>query len=70
MNTVKKLPIQHVPKLLNQLQKGLISGQQQQQQQQQQKENATYSGQYSIYLKWITFLLRNRFSYLMTVNIS
>ena len=70
MNTVKKLPIQHVPKLLNQLQKGLISGQQ------KKEDNVSNSGdddgggggQYSIYLKWITFLLRNRFSYLMTVN--
>nr|XP_046914381.1 probable serine/threonine-protein kinase cdc7 [Dermatophagoides farinae] len=64
MNTVKKLPIQHVPKLLNQLQKGLISGQQ------SQRESGSNSGvgqQYSIYLKWITFLLRNRFSYLMTM---
>ncbi|XP_075680841.1 WD repeat-containing protein 43-like isoform X1 [Dermatophagoides pteronyssinus] len=69
MNTVKKLPIQHVPKLLNQLQKGLISGQQ------KKEDNVSNSGdddgggggQYSIYLKWITFLLRNRFSYLMTM---
>ncbi|KAF7495879.1 WD repeat-containing protein 43 [Sarcoptes scabiei] len=54
-NTVKRLPIEFVPILLNQLQNELCRN----------GEN------YSNYLKWITLLLRHKISYLMTIpNIS
>lgn len=51
-NTVKKLPVEYVPSLLLLLQKGLFHN----------------SSQQTVYLKWITTVIHNKISYLMTVS--